>query len=321
MHSLLSGWEPYVAILGLLLTTYALYLERSKSRYPSHLTCYTHEVIPLAAWITRSLPDLSILYRDIAIGDSTFFLSAYLVHTGHRDISQDMVAEPLTVSVPEGYRWLAVHAGDRSPELSASVTSVSDSVIAFDLGLFRVGEYVEFVALVDCPPHGGLPAPGSDPSHALRFHHRITDTGPVDRKSLASIRGRNPRTLAAAATAFLLTLVAASVVYFDAGGITRTLAYYRVAGPGLLVHSEIVPNADGTVTVQSEDGLKAERLRGEQLTSQYRWSTTTERSPIYPWVALLFTMYLILAAMLLVHQAWKHYHFSRLPHPLRLKHA
>jgi hypothetical protein len=30
---------------------------------------------------------------------------------------------------------------------------------------------------------------------------------------------------------------------------------------------------------------------------------------------------LILAAMLLVHQAWKHYHFSRLPHPLRLKHA
>jgi|SRR5579863_3107441 len=322
MHNMLLGWEPYVAFLGLILTFYALYLERRQTHYPSHITCYTHETIPLTHWISRSLPDLSILYRDLALPDSTVFVSAYLVHSGRRDISPDMVGERLALSVPEGFRWIAANIGEISHGLKATVSRISDTTLEFDLGLFRVGEYLEFVALLDGPANSAN-NPASDPAmkRILRFQHRITDTGPVERKSLASIRGRNLRMLCITSAVFLLTLLSATITYFDLGGVTRTLAFYRIAAPGMLVQTEVVPNADGSVSFRSDDGLKATGLRGDQFSSQYRWSVSSERSPLYPWVAVLFTVYLLLAGALLAHQGWKHYHFSRLPQRLRLKHA
>jgi hypothetical protein len=321
MHNLMLGWEPYVAFLGTVLAGYAVYVERRKRRYPSHITCYTNEVIPLVSWITRSLPDLSIQYQQSAVGESTLFLSAYLVHSGHKDITPDMVEQRLTLTLPEGYRWIAVNVGDRSHGLKASCNTLSKTEIEFDLGLFRVREYVEFVALIDLPEKVNGTAPETLIKRALEFRHRITDTSPVDRRSLSAIRGRNHRMFAIAAGVFVLTLLASSSVYFDLGGVTRTLGFYRVAGPGMLVQTDIYPNGDGSVSFVSDDGVKADHLRGEQLTSQYKWNVTAERSSLYPWVALLFTIYFLLTGALLGHQGWKYYHFAQLPYPLRRKHA
>jgi hypothetical protein len=304
-----------------LLTVYAVYIERRRRHYPSHITCYINEIIPLVSWLTRSLPNLSIRYRDATVGDNTLFVSAYLVHSGHKDVTPDMVERRLTVALPEGYRWIAANLGDQSQGLKVSCAQISGAVVEFDLGLFRVGEYFELVGLLDIPEKAQGQAPEAVVRRALRFQHRITDTGPVHRKSFASMRGRNVRILAAAACAFVLTLLAASIVYFDVGGVTRTLSFYRIAGPGLVVRTDVRPNTNGSVTFISDDGLKAEQLRGEQFTAQYRWNVAAERSDLYPWVALLITVYLVLTGAMLVHQGRKYYHFAQLPPPLRNKHS
>jgi len=139
-----------------------------------------------------------------------------------------------------------------SPEAtSAIVPSTDRSKLAFDLGLFRCGEYLRFEALAEVPTSedAAKDDPAKSLKNALAFEHRIADTRKVDTTEIMLVDSRKKRHLATLAVLALQAVLAAAAVVSAFWSGSPTLEgnlqfWYTPSGSkGVLV--SITPRADG----------------------------------------------------------------------------
>lgn len=173
-------------VATIILGVYGIYVTLRR-RYPGKLQLYVQDSIPLFESIVKNLPQLSIAYQDKPVDERLVLLKAVLANTGSVDITPAMVEEEITLSLPLGYRFLAVNVVSRSPSVSSKLAITLDNRAKVTTGLFRCGEFIRFWALIQTSPTPADEAEdkGDDVLEGLTIVHRIANTQRIRVSALA----------------------------------------------------------------------------------------------------------------------------------------
>jgi len=170
-------------ILGL----WAIYLVL-KRKYPGEISFVQESCLGLFDSIVKNMPDLAVQYKGSPVGEGLVLIKGSFLNTGSKDISESMVEEKLSISLPEKFRWLTAKVVSTSPKVQAQLAILDRSVV-LETHLFRCREYVRFEALAEVPtedPQGKKNGETIEKRliKALTINHRIADTQKIKRKDM-----------------------------------------------------------------------------------------------------------------------------------------
>jgi hypothetical protein len=168
----------FIGIVGVIFS----FIFTVRPRYPGQLTYFHETPIRLLNDITGNLTDLTVSYKGKPVQKNITLLKGFLVNTGSKDITNEMVARPLRFELAEGCRWLAASAKSQQDEEEHAEITEPKSV-AFRLGLFRRDEFLRFEGLTEV-------IGGKEPGDVVLREHRIADTGKIGWKSLPAKTSR-----------------------------------------------------------------------------------------------------------------------------------
>jgi len=186
------GTETLLALVGIAATILIgvpsfSYLRR---KYPGQLTFVEVDCLGLFDSIVSTLSQLAVSHNGQPVGPRLVLLRGSIVNTGSTDIEGPMIHEKLTMSIPDGFRWLSVEVVSASPKISATTSVNAPTVATFDFDLLRCEECIRFAALAEVPELSEHSSGKSQPTaaallrHFLRFRHRIANVGTVRSESL-----------------------------------------------------------------------------------------------------------------------------------------
>ena len=191
-------WMTLLGILGLVATVVlgvpsVVYYFRSR-RYPGQVTLVEELCLGLFDTIVKNLAGLAVSFKDQPVSEGLVLLKGAFLNTGSKDITREMVAEPISMSLPEGFKWVAAELVSESPKVECGV-KIKPQSLEFQTGLLRRGEFVRFEALAEVPISGLNGADHRDIGEELRgqvvVKHRIADTAEVVRRRLPIISRRH----------------------------------------------------------------------------------------------------------------------------------
>jgi hypothetical protein len=167
-------WSFCLTVVGTIATVvfgiWAILLAKQRA-YPGQMTYYAEPAIRLFHDITRNLPQITVSYKGQPAQKNLTVLRGYLVNTGSKDLTKEMVEKPLTIELADGYRWLEVSAKSAvNSEERAKI--INPKTIEVELGLFRRDEFLRLDGLIEFQE-------GKRWAGAICFEHRIADTGDV----------------------------------------------------------------------------------------------------------------------------------------------
>ena len=142
--------------------------------------------------ITQGIGNLEIRFRNSPVSQNIVLLKGYIINTGKRDISPNMVEKRLRLVLPEGFKWIDCQITGRADSLKIQVAHLTSENIEFDFGLFKTQEYFKFDALATVPIHVTPKEVGKPPDaklrEALRFDYRIVDTRDIQKLRLRDLQ-------------------------------------------------------------------------------------------------------------------------------------
>ena len=137
--------------------------------------------------ITQGIADLEIRFRNSPVSHNLVLLKGYIMNTGKRDISPEMVETQLRLVLPEGFEWIDCQITDHSKDLKIQVATLMAESIEFDFGMLKTKEYFKFDALAMVPiddrdtEKAAVRSPNIKLRKALRFDFRIVDTHDIQK--------------------------------------------------------------------------------------------------------------------------------------------
>ena len=175
-----------LTITGILLTVFfglwGIYVLARSSKYPGQITLVRESTLALFDTIVRHFPEIAISHKGAPVSEGLVLFRAAILNTGSKDITPEMTAGRLTLTLPDGFKWLNAKVVSASPGVHGKVER-SSQAIGFDLGLLRCKEFVRFEALSEVPPAQKDKDDSDDPEalfrNAVRASHRIADTQKV----------------------------------------------------------------------------------------------------------------------------------------------
>lgn len=155
-----------------------------RSRYSGKITFVNEQTIELFDAIGNSLDKLSVTYDGTEVNENLVLLNGAFINSGKLDITKDMAEQPITIKLPEGYKWLTGRVVDSSAH--ANLEQSDERTISISTGLFRCNEYVRFHALAQLPDTEEKESNLRRFRNALGFEHRIVNTKSIDEKEIQS---------------------------------------------------------------------------------------------------------------------------------------
>lgn len=257
----------------ILFSLWTLYLV-FKRRYPGRITFFKELSIGLYDTIAKDLPELDLLYKKNPVAENHVLLKGAFLNTGSIDITSSIVEIPITIKLPNEYKWLAAKIVSGSDNIQAKVEFNEQSLI-IKSGLFRSKEYIRFQALAQVPlkddNSGEIShiAIGERLEEALQFDHRIASTRKIDKQDIES-RSRIAKLLTWRLT-FLgiaaISLIALAVTYYI-GVRSGEFVYSFIPEKGKILQVKIQPLADGSIKVKGIDRKYSEILQPEEFFSK-----------------------------------------------------
>lgn len=237
----LGGWGIYLMV---------------KRKYSPEITFVQESCLGLFDSIVKNMPELEVRYKDSPVAEGLVLLKDCFLNTGSKDISEAMVEEKVSVSLPENFRWLTAKVISASPEVHSHIT-ILDRSIVFETGLFRCNEYIRFEALAEVPTENPQRNKGAESIDkrlikALTMHHRIADTKKIKKRDLPPLKISQRRLKS------LISLCVVAVI-----GLI-SIAVLSYIGPGELLL--LIPTGDGH-TMEVETRVRANgtlRAKGVQ---------------------------------------------------------
>jgi hypothetical protein len=181
--------QTILAVLGILATTlFGLWAIAAAFRFSRNvrITYALDQIIALTDDITQNFQDLEVTFRGEPVSANLVLLKGYLINTGRRDISREMVEDQISLHVPSDFEWVDCKVGGTSPSLHAEAQRKSAQEIEFTTGLWKRKEYMKFEALAKVPLVEADPdnPPNERPtlrlSKAISFTHRIADSDRIE---------------------------------------------------------------------------------------------------------------------------------------------
>ena len=181
--------QTILALVGIIATTifgvWAIAVAFQVSRNV-RITYALDQIIALTDDVAQSFQDLGITFRGEPVSANLVLLKGYLINTGRRDISREMIEDQISVHVPPEFEWVDCKVAGTSPSLHGEAIRKSAQEITFSTGLWKKKEYMKFEALAKVPVVDADPEnlPKEKPTVRLRkaifFTHRIADSDRIE---------------------------------------------------------------------------------------------------------------------------------------------
>ncbi len=181
--------QTFLAVIGifatLVLGVWAIVIAVRYSRNV-RITYAQDQVIALTDDISQNFADLKIYFRDQPVSDNLVLLKGYLINTGRKDISHEMIEENISLRLPDGFEWVECKVVETSPSLKAKAIMGGKGLISIETGLWKAREYLKFEALAKVPVLKADPdnVPRDNPTRrlakSLGFSHRIADSRRIE---------------------------------------------------------------------------------------------------------------------------------------------
>lgn len=172
-------WSFWTTVVGTIATVvfgiWAILLAKKRA-YPGEITFFHDRSIRLFDDITGSLPQVAVSYKGEPVNKNLTLIKGFLVNTGTKDITKEMVETSLTFELVDGYRWLEVSANFLS-SLEERAKINDSKTVEFSLGLFRCYEFLRFVGLIEV-------SEGKKWGGTIMTGHRIADTADIKWKKV-----------------------------------------------------------------------------------------------------------------------------------------
>lgn len=300
-----------LAILGLAFTVFlgvpGVYV-LVRNRYPGRITFVLDSSIGLFDSVVKNRRNLDVLYRGEQVEENLVLLRGYIINSGSCDITKDMTGSPLTIHLPEGYKWLSeeVEVIDKSQGVVATLKIVGESANSLEIGcdLLKKNEFIKFESLVEAQPRENseqhLDDVGTIVGYSLEFTHRIANTGRVkgqDRDSAIESRHDLRRVVSVlAVTTLMLGLMFNPIVFPFLSQITEPnkINYLIETEDKGFVEVEVSPRKNGMIQLDGVDNEFELRLSEQEFLEENRkWqqivsnNTSTPSPSTWLWMLLL----------------------------------
>ena len=225
----------------------------ARRKYPGRLVFMEEQCLPLFEDLVKNLPRMQVLYDDKPVSDNLVLLKGLILNVGSKDVSREMIEQPLQIVVSDGFKWLAAKIVSSSPGVKGRVTTLGEATLEFDLGLFRCEECIRFEALVEVPrnaPEGTEPA--TEFRRIMSFRHRIADTAKVEKRPMP---GPASPWETIFQFIFLLIFALATIAVLQSQSSERRLYY-------------VAPNSTATDTVEASP-INATQIKLKGVNSKY----------------------------------------------------
>lgn len=229
-----------------------------RRRYPGRLAFLLEKEISLFEDIARNLPELSVTYNGNPVSENLVLVKGVIVNLGDRDVTPEMTHKPLQAALPEAFAWRTARIVETSGDVKATAQIIAPRELVLDLGLFRRDEHLtlEAVAEVPAPRQGSKRSyPNRPLSTALRFHHRIADTAPVEVRELPGPVPTRRKFLAIIFAIYIITVATMPLVSRVFKG-----EFHYVPAHGSAAEMRASPRLDGVVVLQGIDTGKEEKI-------------------------------------------------------------
>ncbi|MBI3090827.1 MAG: hypothetical protein HYY96_09180 [Candidatus Tectomicrobia bacterium] len=300
-----------LGILGIIVSSlfglWGVYTTIIQRRYPGRITFIIEDIIGLFDTIVKNLPELRILYNEAPVTPSLVFLKAAMLNRGKKDIDASMVETPITLYLPEHYRWLTSRVVSTSHDVNADVDIKDErSLQVIISGLFRVGEYIRIEILAEVPPGNELSGDSqvsmsNKLQNAITLQHRIPDTRMIEVRDL-EFRGVGARKLKRVMPLFaiviLLAFLFASKLLPE--DFPAELVYDYQTENGQVIKVAISPKSDNTVKLRGLEERFNAVLPVEQFIELSRINKRVRVDTVNKYLArFLFAIFVAMPMMLL----------------------
>lgn len=263
-----GAWSLFYAIVG--------------RRYPGRISFIQEGCIGLFDSIVRNFPELVISYENNPVGKNLVLLKGAFLNTGTKDITKEMVSGQLTIALPAAHHWLSARVVAASPDVVSSIMhSREESRLAFDLGLFRSGEYVRFEALAVIPAseQSSREDAAQRLKEVLTFEHRIADTRKVEYKEIPPDRRRKRLSLITMLAGNVIIAGIGLVLGFWWGSPTQEgkLRFWLMANDSKSILVTIRPLADGNLRVNGVNEKFEATMPAETFFYKQKWKPVIAR--------------------------------------------
>ena len=258
--------------------------------------------------IGKNLPDLAVTYKNQQIKRNLVLINGALLNTGKIDVSPSMTEGPITLSLPEDFKWLTAKVVSTSEKVSADIDLRDDNNIILVPGLFRCGEYIRVQALAEVP----MPRTNKNNSkkmkisrhleEALTFSHRIMNTRKIDQRRIyeQDFYERRKRFSLVLLAGMVTVIVMIGVLSFI-NGIPSQLTYNYKAENGNSYFVTIEPIDNNKVKVKDLEGkFEIETNLNDCFANVTGNPNVTARKDFFNFLYLLGSAYIGLPVLLLL---------------------
>ena len=239
----------------------------------------------------KNFPDLAVLYRAEPVSHGLVLLKGTFLNSGRKDITPEMVADPVTLQLPEDFKWLAAKTVGASPGVHIAAESDS-TALRFSANLFRCQEYFKFEALAEVPVAGKGRSIAAELVTSLNASHRIADTARIRELPLPPEwrvkQGFRMRILLSSGV-LLIGFGFAGFMLFNRSVLPVRLHFEAPTKDGVITELKVSPRRDGTIHIESKDGSIDQNVDAQRFFARtvVRPKIVPDRVAIYFSVALL----------------------------------
>jgi hypothetical protein len=306
-----------LAITGLSATVilggFSIYLLFRTQKYPGRITFVKEACIGLFDAFVRNPTDLSILYQNKPVGENLVLLKGCFLNTGTKDISPEMIEKQISITLPEGYRWLAVTVVSTSSHVKSQAQIDNDREIKFDSGLFRRREHISFEAIAEVPDNRDTERSNTDPADALEaameFRHRITDTQKINKQEVQSNTQHRKYTIlvwmSASQVSIMFIVLCMLGVLIWLKGMPADIHYLLNLDESQSVEVTLTPRLNGNVDVKGVDTDYKETIPIETFFNDRKWQPISVARKDFLESLIMICVVALLFLALLVFIVWQ----------------
>lgn len=161
-----------------------------KRKYPGRITCFRGQSIPLLYTVVDRFKDVKITYLNEPIDSQLNILNYFIVNTGWRDISKEMVKHPIIVKFPPNHSILDIRLDASNELVMPSVLSKSKNEFQLDFNSLLINESIKIELLVNDHSFGKEDIQikrKKSYNHEIEFTHRILNTSKIQVEPIPNI--------------------------------------------------------------------------------------------------------------------------------------
>lgn len=160
------------------------------------LTYIDEGCIPLFESIVKNIDRLEVMYKKEPVDPSLILIKGSFVNDGNVDIEETSIHEPVSMRLPDSYKWLQAKIVNSSPGVKTKYEIKDESILEFKWALLKENEFFSFNSLIKAPVDNKKGRDKEKNSNTAKnilklisFSHRITNLRSIKKETMATFRG------------------------------------------------------------------------------------------------------------------------------------